>query len=138
MREHAIPVRAAARRTGDRVELTLTVMLPEGVHVEPHQPTEPSLIPTVLDVEDLDEVSITYPRPVVKDLGWNGVTLTVLEGTLTFVVTGRVPKAGLSRLVGTLTFQPCVGGACLPPRTVVWEAPLGGVVEYSLLHGLAA
>lgn len=133
----AIVVSAESTLRGDAVEVALTVDLPEGAHIEPHQPAEPYLIPTVLDVEDLEDVSVEYPSPVIKELGWKDLRLTVLEGRLTFRVRGRV-KVGADRVVGTLSFQPCVGGACLPPRTVRWESPLTGTTAYSLLGALAA
>lgn len=132
----AMVVRTKATLLGDLVEVSLTVDLPEGAHIEPHRPTEPYLIPTVLDVDDLQDVSVEYPSPVVKDLGWNDLRLTVLEGRLTFRVRGRL-KGGAERVVGTLSYQPCVGGACLPPRTVRWESPLTGTTAYSLLGALA-
>lgn len=135
MSNQALTIRAEAEQSGDLVRLTLTVDLPTGVHIEPHQPTEPYLIPTVLDVEGLSDVTVDYPVPTVKDLGWNGVTLTVLEGTLEFVVTGRVP-AGTNRISGTLSYQPCIGGACLPPRTMRWESPVRGTTAYSVLRAL--
>lgn len=130
-------VRTAAERSGDDVRLAVTVTLPDGVHIEPHRPADPYLIPTVLDVEGLEDVSIEYPSPVVKDLGWKGLTLGVLQGAVPFVITGRVPTA-TTHLNGTLTYQPCIGGACLPPRTVAWAAPTTGTTEYSVLHALAA
>lgn len=133
----AMVVRTEATLLGDVVEVFLTVDLPDGAHVEPHQPAEPYLIPTVLDVDDLEDVSVQYPSPVVKDLGWKDLRLTVLEGRLAFRVRGRV-KVGADRVVGTLSYQPCVGGACLPPRTVRWESPVTGTTAYSLLGALAA
>jgi DsbC/DsbD-like thiol-disulfide interchange protein len=135
--QEAFHVRATAEPADDRVRITLRVTLPDGVHIEPHRPTDPYLIPTVLDVDGADDAAIAYPTPVVTDLGWKGVTLTVLRGALEFVVTCRVP-AGAPRVTGTFTFQPCIGGACLPPRTVAWEAPTSGSTEYSVLHALAA
>jgi hypothetical protein len=133
----AFVVRAEAERSEDTVEVTLTVDLPPSVHIEPHLPVDPYLIPTVLDVEGLDEATVAYPEPVVKDLGWNDVTLTVLEGTLVFVVRGRL-RSGIDRVRGTLRYQPCVGGACLPPRTIVWESPVVGSTAYSVLRAAAA
>lgn len=133
----AFVVRAEAERSEDTVEVTLTVDLPPSVHIEPHLPVDPYLIPTVLDVEALDEVTVAYPEPVVKDLGWNDVTLTVLEGTLVFVVRGRL-RSGIGRVHGTLRYQPCMGGACLPPRTIVWESPVVGSTAYSVLRAAAA
>ena len=133
----AFVVRTQAVMSGDTIEVTLTVDLPPGVHIEPHQPPEPYLIPTVLDVEGLEEVKVAYPSPVVKDLGWKDLTLTVLEGTITFLVQGRV-QAGEDRVRGTFSYQPCVGGACLPPRTIRWESPVQGSTAYSVLRAAAA
>lgn len=135
-RHHALEVRAHARRDGDRVALALTVDLPDGVHIEPHEPADPYLIPTVVTVDGLDDVEVAYPEPTVKDLGWAGATLTVLQGRIVFEVTGRF--GDLDRISGTLRYQPCIGGACLPPRTIAWEAPTVGATAYSVLHALAA
>jgi hypothetical protein len=133
----AFVVRTDATLVGDKVELVLTVDLPTGVHIEPNQPAEPYLIPTVLAVEEVRDVTVEYPPPVIKELGWNGVTLSVLEGRLTFLILGRV-RRGIRRVSGTLSYQPCVGGACLPPRTVRWEAPTSGTSHYSVLGALTA
>lgn len=134
--EQALTVHTDAEQSDDVVRLRLTVELPHGVHIEPHQPTDPYLIPTVLEVDGLSDVTVEYPAPTIKDLGWKDTTLTVLEGTLEFVVTGRV-KAGTERLHGTLHYQPCVGGACLPPRTTRWQAPITGTTDYSVLSAFA-
>ena len=132
----AFVVRTDAVPLGDAVRLTLTVELPPRTHIEPHRPAEPFLVPTMLFVDDLDDVNVDYPEPVVRELGWDGLTLTVLEGAVDFVVTARVPDS-LRRIRGTLRYQPCVGGACLPPRTVPWEAPVTGGTAYSVLGALA-
>jgi hypothetical protein len=113
------------------------VELPEGVHIEPHVPAEPNLIPTILEVTGLTDVTVGYPEPVVQDLGWRGLALTVLLGPVRFVVSGRAVP-GSDDLTGTLHFQPCIGGACLPPRTVVVQAPLTGSSAYSVLGALTA
>jgi hypothetical protein len=138
MREHeAFVVRTEAGLAGDAVRVILTVELPEGVHIEPHVPTEPTLIPTVLEVTGLTGVAVEYPEPVVKALDWGGLTLTVLEGSLRFVVSGRL-QPGIDAMTGTLRYQPCIGGACLPPRTVAVQAPLAGSSAYSVLGALTA
>jgi hypothetical protein len=138
MHEHeAFVVRTEADRAGDAVRVILTVELPEGVHIEPHVPTEPTLIPTVLEVAGLTGVAVAYPEPVVKDLDWRGLTLTVLEGSLRFIVSGRL-QPGIDAMTGTLRYQPCIGGACLPPRTVAVQAPLAGSSAYSVLGALTA
>jgi len=137
MREHeAFIVRTDADRAGDDVRVVLIVDLPKGVHIEPHVPSEPNLIPTVLEVAGLTDVTVEYPEPVVKDLDWRGLTLTVLEGSVRFVVSGRAAPG--DDLTATLRFQPCIGGACLPPRTVALQAPLTGSSVYSVLDALTA
>jgi hypothetical protein len=100
-------------------------------------PTEPTLIPTVLEVAGLSGVAVEYPEPVVKDLDWRGLTLTVLQGSLRFVVSGRA-QPGIDMVTGTLRYQPCIGGACLPPRVVAVQAPLNGASAYSVLGALSA
>lgn len=109
-------------RHGDQVHIVLTLALPEGTHIEPHEPDDPFMIPTVLTVHGLDEVEVKYPTPVRKDLGWHDLSLNVLAGHLRFEITGRlVPDTTV--ITGGLTYQPCIGGACLPSRTTVWSAP---------------
>jgi hypothetical protein len=133
----AFVVRTRGERAGDVVTVTLTVDLPPSVHIEPHEPPEPYLIPTVLEVEGLGDVEVEYPTPVVKDLGWKDAALTVLEGRITFRVRGRL-DTDLDRVRGRLSYQPCVGGACLPPRTIGWESPVTGTTAYSVLGAVAA
>lgn len=138
MREHeAFIVRTDADRADDDVRVILTVDLPKGVHIEPHVPAEPNLIPTILDVAGLTDVAVEYPEPVVKDLDWRGLSLTVLEGSVRFGVSGR-SHPGRDHMTATLRFQPCIGGACLPPRTVTLQAPLTGTSAYSVLDALTA
>jgi hypothetical protein len=138
MREHeALVIRTGAERLADRARITLTVDLPDGVHIEPHQPAEPHLIPTVVDVDGLTDMTVEYPEPVVKDLGWHDARLVVLEGVVQFVITGLIPEDA-DRVSGSLRYQPCIGGACLPPRTIQWSAPLTCSTAYSVLRALAA
>ncbi|WP_448002301.1 protein-disulfide reductase DsbD domain-containing protein [Agromyces bauzanensis] len=130
-------MRTDADRTGDDVRIILTVDLPRGVHIEPHVPAEPNLIPTVLEIDGLTDVAVEYPEPIVKDLDWRGLRLTVLEGSVRFVISGRARPGG-DDVAATLRFQPCIGGACLPPRTVPLQAPLTGSSSYSVLDALTA
>lgn len=118
-----LAIRPVAEIDGDRARIVLTVDIPDNTHIEPHEPDDPFLIPTVVTVQGLDDVVVDYPTPVSKDLGWHDATLTVLEGRVEFVVTGRLGDDA-SIVSGGLTYQPCVGGACLPPRTTVWTVRL--------------
>jgi hypothetical protein len=118
-----IAIEPLAYREGSAVEIRLTARIPPGTHIESHEPPEPFLIPTVVEVENLERASITYPPPVEKNLGLSDVVLPVYEGTVTFIVRGEADRATAS-VRGALRYQPCVGGACLPPRAAAWETPV--------------
>ncbi len=118
-----ISLDAVARRHGRRAEVTLTADIPSGTHIESHVPPEPYLIPTVVEVDGLEEAAVDYPEPVRKDLGIPDAVLSVYEGTVRFVIRGE-PAPGVNVVRGTVSYQPCVGGACLPPRASTWEAAL--------------
>lgn len=118
-----IDVEASARRDAGRVELTLRLHIPEGTHIEAHEPPEPFLVPTVAEFADLEVTSVGYPDPVEKDLGLPGPPLLVYEGRVSITAEGRADDA-LRTASGTIRYQPCVGGACLPPREQTWRAPI--------------
>lgn len=118
-----LAVTPVADAADEHVRIVLEVDVPAGAHIEPHKPTDPFLIPTVVTVNGLDDVEVTYPDPVAKDLGWNDLALMVLEGSLRFIVTGR-RGPDVEAVSGGISYQPCVGGACLPPRTVTWSTRL--------------
>jgi hypothetical protein len=114
---------AVGRRRGHTAEVTLTARIPPGTHIESHEPPEPFLIPTVVEVEDFEGAAVDYPEPVPKEFGLSDVVLSVYEGTPRFVVRGE-PAPGAKRVRGILRYQACVNGACLPPRASAWEAVL--------------
>lgn len=119
----AITLDAQARRRGSRAEVTVTARIPSDTHIESHAPAEPNLIPTVVEVEGLEKAAVHYPAPVRKDLGIPDRSLSVYEGTVRFVIRGETAP-GVEVVRGAVNYQPCVGGACLPPRGMTWEAKL--------------
>lgn len=119
----ALEVTPVTDITNEQVRIVLQVEVPTGVHIEPHDTADPFLIPTVVTVNGLDDAEVAYPDPVAKDLGWNEVALMVLEGPLRFVITGR-RRREVEVVSGGISYQPCLGGACLPPRSVTWSVPL--------------
>jgi hypothetical protein len=118
-------------RAGDRIRLSLHVRLPEDVHVQAHEPRDPSLIPTVLTVEappgtTVDEV--IYPP--ATDLTQTGrrEPLAVLGPEFAIGVRLSVPATTAGPLVvpATLRYQACNAAVCFPPAraTVRWEVPI--------------
>jgi Thiol:disulfide interchange protein DsbD, N-terminal len=118
-----VSIDASARREGSSVNLTLRVDIPDNTHIEAHEPPEPFLIPTVLEIEDLSDVSVDYPSAEATDIGVPGAELLVYRGTVTIAARGKADRS-IAALKGALRYQPCVGGACLPPRSAGWETSL--------------
>ncbi len=104
----------------DPGELSLTVTVEKGWHLNANDPDRPYLIPTTLDVEPPAGTtirSIKYPEPVVRALGFaSGSTLRLYEGTFTIAV--RIVGALPDRFDATLGYQACNEETCLTPRTV--------------------
>lgn len=118
-----ISVTGFGTRAGSRATIVLDIEIPQNSHIEAHEPAEPFLIPTVVEVDGLHEVEIDYPRPRQKDIGIPGAELLVYDDLIRVEVRGR-PTGGGNTIAGRIRYQPCVGGACLPPRTENWTALL--------------
>jgi hypothetical protein len=119
----SISVTGHGTRARNRARIVLDIDIPENCHIEAHEPAEPFLIPTVIEVDDLHEVEIVYPRPRRKEI-IPGAELLVYDDRIQVEVRGRLPERAHT-IAGRIRYQPCVGGgACLPPRTDIWSAPL--------------
>jgi hypothetical protein len=123
-----VTVRSVARMRDGLAEVVLGVDIPSNVHIEANEPPEPFLIPTVAEVDGLADVEAEYPPPRRKDIGLPGAALLVYDGRIEILLRGR-PTAPLETLRGRLTYQPCVGGACLPPRTDTWTVEPNLVID---------
>jgi hypothetical protein len=119
----SISVTGLGTRAGYRATIVLYIDIPANTHIEAHEPPEPTLIPTVVEVEGLHDVEIDYPPPRRKDIGIPGAELLVYDDRIRVEVRGRL--AGEEHTIrGRIRYQPCVGGACLPARTGQWSAVL--------------
>lgn len=112
------PAQLAPGETG---WLVIEASVPEGGHIEAHEPPDPFLIPTVLEVVAPDGWSagpVVYPEPEERRLSWSPVALQVLAGHVLFRVpitaTAAAP-AGRSTVTAQIRYQACIEGTCLPP-----------------------
>jgi thiol:disulfide interchange protein len=116
-------VESTGVHAGTAIRAALQVRLPERLHVQSNKPRDPSLIPTVLNIEppagvqvgeivfppstDLEQVGQSQPLAVFEREFAIGVRFDVVadqsEGTL------EVP--------GRLTYQACDENLCYPPAT---------------------
>lgn len=112
---------------GGATELTLSVTLEQGWHVNANDPDRPYLIPTTLEVTapaGTKIESIRYPDAVVHSLAFAPDTkLRLYEGT--FPIHVKIAGAIPSRFDATLSYQACNDEKCLPPTSlaVPYEAP---------------
>jgi thiol:disulfide interchange protein DsbD len=101
-------------------ELTLTVVLEEGWHLNANDPDRPYLIPTTLEIDPPPGTTIErirYPEAVVRSLAFAaGMPLRLYEGT--FAIRVRLAGPAPSRFEARLGYQACNDETCLPPRTL--------------------
>jgi hypothetical protein len=121
---HAAPPSVtAAWKNGDSgagSDLTLTVTLEPGWHVNANDPEQPYLIPTVLEVEPpagTTIAAIRYPKAELHRLAFAPDTaLRLYAGTFTIGV--RLAGGRPDRFGARLNYQACNEERCLPPRTL--------------------
>jgi DsbC/DsbD-like thiol-disulfide interchange protein/thiol-disulfide isomerase/thioredoxin len=111
-------------RAGARVRLALRVTLPEGYHVQAHQPRDPALIPTVLTLEPPEGITIediNYPAATELKQAGQSQPLLVYGREFKISVRARVDakaEPGDWVLKGQLRYQACDEKSCYPPATI--------------------
>ena len=116
---------AAYSPSHDSLEVVLGADIAVGWHVNAHQPSDPTLIPTKLEITPptgFEVGAIRYPEPERRELAFaKGKPLEVYSGHVSF----RVPlfvrtdftKEGAS-FSAKLRYQPCDETRCLRPAEV--------------------
>ena len=125
-------VETASTRAGDTARVSLEVRLPADVHVQAHEPRDPSLIPTVLTVEappGITVEAIAYPPPTELTQTGRRESLAVLGPE--FVIAVRLSiaatvAAGDHAVPAVLRYQACNDKVCFPPAraAVEWRVPV--------------
>jgi len=110
-------------KKGRAVQASVTLDIPQGLHVQSNKPLDKFLIPTKLDVEAPREIkvgTISYPRAITRQLGFSTKPVAVYEykAVIRFNVTVPANYSGSSvELKGNLRFQACNNDSCFPPQT---------------------
>lgn len=100
-------------------ELTVTLDVADGWHVNAHEPLQENLIATDLEAgEGATLADVVYPEPETVELGFQDEPLAVYEGSVT--LRGKLSGAG-PILPVHLRVQACDDEVCLRPETVVLE-----------------
>ncbi len=97
-------------------ELTVTIRINEGWHINANELSEPNLIPTQFDIQanDLDIVEMVYPKPVI-----HGV-MRFYEGTITIQTKLKFTQhtEEKPRITVRLRAQPCHDTTCHKVRDI--------------------
>ncbi|HHL21026.1 MAG TPA: hypothetical protein ENJ52_05805, partial [Aliiroseovarius sp.] len=104
-------------------QVTFTLTMKPGWHVNAHAPLEDYFIPTSLEVAGRPLPADAYPAPQVKALGFNPAPLALYDGTLTL----RAPLPATDTPArAKLTLQSCNDEICLAPEELdftLWTRP---------------
>jgi len=120
---------------GQKGRLVVEVTVPDGCHIEAREPGEPFLIPTALEFESVDGVTIgpvEYPPGDVERFDWSPVVLRVYRGTFELRAPIEVSVGaarGRRRVVGRVRYQGCTQTLCYPPAVQEVTASLGVVAS---------
>lgn len=112
---------AVSGRVRDR-QLTVSIAMRPGWHINAHQPLSDQLIPTVLQAAGADPAltiaAVSYPKPRRKKLGFQSEELALYQGDISLGATLNAGAASqpdaLLRL--DLQLQACDDEVCLPPE----------------------
>ncbi len=109
-------------KKGEQVNLIITLIIPQGLHIQAHKPAEELLIPTKIKLKETEGITLgepVYPEPIQLPTAWSKVVLLVYEGTIEILVPIQVSKgivSGKHKIEGALSFQGCTESLCLPPQ----------------------
>jgi thiol:disulfide interchange protein DsbD len=110
-------------KKGRSVRATVTMDIPNGLHVQSSKPLDKFLVATKLDVETPSGMSvgpISYPRPLMRKLKFSKGNVAVYEGKAMIRFNVTVPanySGGSGEIKGKLRFQACNDESCFPPVT---------------------
>ncbi len=126
--------------SGGSLELTITIEMEHGWHINSNAPLEDWLIPTELVVDAPDSFSltaVTYPDPEMMRFEFSDQDVAVYEGRA--VVSAEVRLgAGLAEgpvaLSGALLYQACNDQTCLPPNEKTFNFALTALAASGALQ----
>jgi DsbC/DsbD-like thiol-disulfide interchange protein len=107
---------------GRSVQAAVVLDIPRGFHVNANKAAKFS-IPTVVKIDapkGLRVSAVSYPRAVVRRLGFSKDALSLYEGRAVMRFNVIVPanyQTGLTELRAKVTYQSCNDEVCFPPTT---------------------
>jgi len=111
-------------KRGAAVQVSVSVEVDEGYHINSNRPAEKYLIPTTLKFDRTTGLSLSpvvYPKAKLQKFEFSQKPLSVFEGKAVLKLTAKaLPSVtpGDQVLKGKLTVQACNNQQCLRPQTI--------------------
>lgn len=115
----AIRVVSSREESADKTQISLTISIRDGWHINAHNPNHPELIGTqirLLTIKESTASHITYPTAQNKQLDFESQPLALYENEV--VIHARIDQRIEGPLELALDMQACNNTTCLPPETV--------------------
>jgi len=118
-------------KPGASVVALVHVKLEKGWHVQSNKPSEPTYVPTVLNLSPTEGVRVTaikYPEGKSEKVQGLPKPLSIYDEDFTInALLTLDAKASLPLTIpGALNYQACQGAICYPPRKLKLNIVLGG------------
>ena len=129
-RAEVTPLAEPRAANASTVRVGLKVSVPEGLHTQSNKPRDPNLIPTELQVDAPDGVTVEEivwpPATDLKQVGQDQ-PLAVFEREFLVGVRLRLASAaaGEVKVPGSLRYQACDANLCYAPATARFEWTIG-------------
>lgn len=109
-------------KRGKSVRVTVTLNIPDGLHVNSNRPKGENLIATVVTPSGggLRFGAVVYPAGHDKVFGFSKNALNVYEGRVTFTFPVTVPssfRGDTANFRVAVRYQACTDEVCYPPKT---------------------
>ncbi len=113
-----VRAKALLRSAADHEEITVTVLVDKGYHINANPASFDYLIPTTVAFDGFSNVRVNYPSPKRIKPQFAPEGLNVYEGEVAIEATA--PRGALAQgaAVGELRVQACTEEICLPPATL--------------------
>ncbi|MGH9944969.1 MAG: protein-disulfide reductase DsbD N-terminal domain-containing protein [Pyrinomonadaceae bacterium] len=118
---------------GRTVQAAVVLDIPKGFHVNANKPLGKFAIPTSVKIEAPKGISVgpvSYPRAVVRRLGFSEESLALYEGRAVMRFNVTVPanfQTGVTEIKARVRFQSCNDEVCFPPVTREVKMPIAVV-----------
>ncbi len=115
---------------GGQARIAVVIEIPEGWHINAHEPLDKFLIPTRVTLEPPEGFTVAgmaYPEPLLATFSFSQDKMAVYEHSAAIGLVVNVADSvapGEYALPGTLQYQACNDTVCAPPKTVSFTAKL--------------